>query len=243
MADHDLPKDWLEYWDQHSSRSYYFNTLTKQTIWERPAEVECVSAPVLSRTLPKEWQAHRDRKTGRLYYHNKRSSETVWQLPGTYTYVMLTGKVAPPPPPPPKSARQLSGNSMHPLRGSGSSQLNKVGQPQPQQQDAKGGRQGQFYACIEGANSQFYDHAKQEVVSTLLHGTKYKIRSACCLYSFVPSSLFSFLHVFCSFLVAVIVVLLNIFVGFSRLLFFFYISVLLFLNGVLCWYYICVIFV
>jgi hypothetical protein len=77
-----LPAGWLSKVDQRSGKTYYINTVTKTTHWNRPtvdASVTAQAQPVAD--LPKGWLARTDKKSGRIYYINTVTKTTHWEKP------------------------------------------------------------------------------------------------------------------------------------------------------------------
>lgn len=64
-----LPQPWKRAWDPATNRSYYVNTVTKETTWNRPG-------------APSEvWATAVDPATQRVYYFNKETRESRWTPP------------------------------------------------------------------------------------------------------------------------------------------------------------------
>ena len=91
-----LPPDWTEHKDPATGKAYYYNKLTKETTWDKPAARPGPSmpsapaapkapsvprAPIAPGGLPPEWTEHKDPATGKVYYYNKITKETSWQRP------------------------------------------------------------------------------------------------------------------------------------------------------------------
>ncbi|KAK6626815.1 hypothetical protein RUM44_009292 [Polyplax serrata] len=67
-------------WTEHKSpdgRTYYYNTITKLSFWEKPDELKTPTELLLSRCPWKEYKSD----TGRTYYHNVNTKESRWTIP------------------------------------------------------------------------------------------------------------------------------------------------------------------
>jgi hypothetical protein len=70
-----LPVGWIEQKDLQG-RTYYFNSSTGVTTWERPVE----SLSTLP-SLPSPWIEQKDPKTGKVFYANTVTHQTSWERP------------------------------------------------------------------------------------------------------------------------------------------------------------------
>ncbi|KAG0332624.1 hypothetical protein BG004_001164, partial [Podila humilis] len=70
---------WAEYTHQ-DGRKYYYHTLTKQTVWQKPNELKTAKELALEASPWKEYTT----PEGKKYYHNSVTKETVWTVPETY---------------------------------------------------------------------------------------------------------------------------------------------------------------
>ncbi|XP_014224857.1 pre-mRNA-processing factor 40 homolog A isoform X1 [Trichogramma pretiosum] len=68
--------DWTEH-KAPDSRTYYYNTVTKQSMWEKPDELKTPSELLLSQCLWKEYKS----ENGKVYYHNVATKESRWIIP------------------------------------------------------------------------------------------------------------------------------------------------------------------
>lgn len=91
-----LPPDWTEHKDPTTGKTYYYNKLTKETTWTKPAPKLAATAPLAPGApkapaapgappapggLPPDWTEHKDPVTGKTYYYNKLTKETTWEKP------------------------------------------------------------------------------------------------------------------------------------------------------------------
>ena len=81
---------WIEYQDDETGETYYFNTFTKHTTWDRPMGLGMTPVAVSKSINPhpvswecvagSSWQiVHTD--TSEVYYHNLDTDETTWDVP------------------------------------------------------------------------------------------------------------------------------------------------------------------
>ncbi|XP_033842726.1 pre-mRNA-processing factor 40 homolog A isoform X2 [Periophthalmus magnuspinnatus] len=67
-------------WTEHKSldgKTYYYNTETKQSIWEKPDELKSPAEQMLSKCPWKEYKSD----TGKPYYYNSQTKESRWTKP------------------------------------------------------------------------------------------------------------------------------------------------------------------
>merc|ERR1719348_559908 len=67
-------------WSEHKApdgRTYYYNTVTKSSSWEKPDCMKSGSELLLSRRPWKEYKSD----SGKVYYHNNETKESVWSVP------------------------------------------------------------------------------------------------------------------------------------------------------------------
>ncbi|GAB1597955.1 pre-mRNA-processing factor 40 homolog A-like isoform X2 [Argonauta hians] len=67
-------------WTEHKApdgRTYYYNSVTKQSSWEKPDELKTPAELLLSQCPWKEYKSD----TGKVYYHNSASKESRWTKP------------------------------------------------------------------------------------------------------------------------------------------------------------------
>ncbi|XP_073436314.1 pre-mRNA-processing factor 40 homolog B isoform X1 [Dendrobates tinctorius] len=75
----DIPRK-KSLWTEHKApdgRTYYFNTETKQSTWEKPDELKSNTELLLSRCCWKEYKSD----TGKPYYYNSQTKESRWTKP------------------------------------------------------------------------------------------------------------------------------------------------------------------
>uniref|UniRef100_A0A182MW53 Uncharacterized protein n=1 Tax=Anopheles culicifacies TaxID=139723 RepID=A0A182MW53_9DIPT len=78
-------------WSEHKTpegRTYYYNSITKQSLWEKPDELKTPAEKQLSQCPWKEYRSD----SGKLYYHNTATKESQWVAPPEY--LELKEKVA-----------------------------------------------------------------------------------------------------------------------------------------------------
>ncbi|XP_012278359.1 pre-mRNA-processing factor 40 homolog A [Orussus abietinus] len=67
-------------WSEHKApdgRTYYYNGVTKQSLWEKPDELKTPSELLLSQCPWKEYKS----ENGKVYYHNITTKESRWSIP------------------------------------------------------------------------------------------------------------------------------------------------------------------
>ncbi|XP_033226926.1 pre-mRNA-processing factor 40 homolog B [Belonocnema kinseyi] len=67
-------------WSEHKApdgRTYYYNSVTKQSLWEKPDELKTQSELLLSQCPWKEYKS----ENGKVYYHNVSTKESRWSIP------------------------------------------------------------------------------------------------------------------------------------------------------------------
>lgn len=67
-------------WTEHKApdgRTYYYNNITKQSLWEKPDELKTPSELLLSQCPWKEYKS----ENGKVYYHNVATKESRWTIP------------------------------------------------------------------------------------------------------------------------------------------------------------------
>ncbi|CAJ1954685.1 unnamed protein product [Cylindrotheca closterium] len=106
----ELPSDWVEAVDESTGQTYYYNTVTQETAWERPpmasdgqekdagdadeAEYSTAeddqtdgvvddSTPTTEDEMPADWIEAVDESSGQTYYYNTATQETSWEKPLT----------------------------------------------------------------------------------------------------------------------------------------------------------------
>ena len=67
-------------WSEHKApdgRTYYYNSATKQSAWEKPL---CMKSPTERLLAQCPWKEYTS-DTGKIYYHNTQTKESVWSIP------------------------------------------------------------------------------------------------------------------------------------------------------------------
>lgn len=67
-------------WSEHKApdgRTYYYNSVTKQSLWEKPDDLKTPAEKLLSACVWKEYTTD----AGRVYYHNIETKESNWVIP------------------------------------------------------------------------------------------------------------------------------------------------------------------
>nr|CAG4636169.1 EOG090X064W [Eubosmina coregoni]SVE69798.1 EOG090X064W [Eubosmina coregoni] len=67
-------------WTEHKApdgRTYYYNTLTKQSLWDKPDELKTTAEILLSQCPWKEYKT----EDAKIYYHNVTTKESSWTVP------------------------------------------------------------------------------------------------------------------------------------------------------------------
>eukprot|EP00041_Stephanoeca_diplocostata_P024583 m.627413 g.627413 ORF g.627413 m.627413 type:complete len:697 (-) comp22557_c0_seq1:230-2320(-) len=90
----------MQQWTEHKSpdgRPYWYNKVTKQSVWEKPASLK-THAEILKSTCP--WKEYTNADTGRKYYFNSQTKKSVWVKPKELEEIdaLVSGKRAEPVP-------------------------------------------------------------------------------------------------------------------------------------------------
>ena len=81
---------WKEY-TTDDGRKYYFNTKTKVSVWDKPAELKTAQESSAEKLCP--WNEY-TAPNGSKYYHNRDTGESVWEMPDEYRRIMLPAQNA-----------------------------------------------------------------------------------------------------------------------------------------------------
>lgn len=80
-----LPLGWSEHLNDATKRTYYFNEVTGETVWERPTSVSSSALrdtqDASGEALPEGWEEHHSPEHGQSYYHHAGTSLTSWVRP------------------------------------------------------------------------------------------------------------------------------------------------------------------
>eukprot|EP00531_Pseudo-nitzschia_arenysensis_P017383 CAMPEP_0116125268 /NCGR_PEP_ID=MMETSP0329-20121206/5721_1 /TAXON_ID=697910 /ORGANISM="Pseudo-nitzschia arenysensis, Strain B593" /LENGTH=1109 /DNA_ID=CAMNT_0003619299 /DNA_START=125 /DNA_END=3451 /DNA_ORIENTATION=+ len=80
--------DWVETVDPTSGQTYFFNSKTNETSWEKPTSTgESATQPAESESTTGEsdWSETVDPSSGQTYYYNNKTGETSWEKPADTT--------------------------------------------------------------------------------------------------------------------------------------------------------------
>nr|CAG4650970.1 EOG090X064W [Simocephalus serrulatus]SVE94235.1 EOG090X064W [Simocephalus serrulatus] len=75
-ADSENKRTWTEH-KAPDGRTYYYNNLTKQSLWDKPDELKTAAEIMLSQCPWKEYKT----EDGKIYYHNVSTKESSWTIP------------------------------------------------------------------------------------------------------------------------------------------------------------------
>ena len=76
MVDPDSAAAWTEH-KAPDGRIYFYNTVTKQSVWDKPDALKSGTELLLAKCPWKEFKAD----NGKIYYHNNDTKESVWTIP------------------------------------------------------------------------------------------------------------------------------------------------------------------
>lgn len=76
----DDPRAWVELLDEQSGCVYYFNLVTRESVWERPAALEQAA----EEEAASEWVQYWDENVGAAYYYNQNTGEATWAPPAGF---------------------------------------------------------------------------------------------------------------------------------------------------------------
>jgi pre-mRNA-processing factor 40 len=98
-------------WTEHRNpegRTYWYNTTTKESVWEKPDDLKTPFERALTKTSWKEYFSG-----GRKYYYNTETKESKWDMPDELLLILEKVEKERPPNQPPPSA--LTPAKMHPV--------------------------------------------------------------------------------------------------------------------------------
>uniref|UniRef100_A0A336LL88 CSON010522 protein n=1 Tax=Culicoides sonorensis TaxID=179676 RepID=A0A336LL88_CULSO len=75
-----IPPPMALVWSEHKApdgKTYYYNSVTKQSVWDKPEELKSPAERLLSSCPWKEYKSD----TGKTYYHNIATKESTWNIP------------------------------------------------------------------------------------------------------------------------------------------------------------------
>lgn len=96
-----MSEEWVEQYDTDSNRAYYYNSVTGESSWDKPAELIGTAAELTTDqfnysdsyaadsyqtngTVPNKWKEHYDVGSNLYYYENIETGETQWDRPADY---------------------------------------------------------------------------------------------------------------------------------------------------------------
>ncbi|XP_063707837.1 pre-mRNA-processing factor 40 homolog A isoform X2 [Culicoides brevitarsis] len=75
-----IPPPMAMVWSEHKApdgKTYYYNSVTKQSVWDKPDELKSPAERLLSVCPWKEYKSDQ----GKTYYHNLQTKESTWNIP------------------------------------------------------------------------------------------------------------------------------------------------------------------
>jgi WW domain len=82
ISDSTLPQDWVKIYDDTHIKNYYYNTVTKESIWTKPEQMTVDQ-------LPADWVEIYDNTYKKNYYYNRVTKKSIWTKPEQMTVDQL----------------------------------------------------------------------------------------------------------------------------------------------------------
>ena len=80
-----MSEEWVEYIDESTGKTYYFNPVTNETCWDFPHPTTTASTiEDSSSSAATEWTEMIDESSGKAYYYNQSTGEVQWDPPENF---------------------------------------------------------------------------------------------------------------------------------------------------------------